>query len=65
MKTITCFTMSLLLSINLYAGAYSGGGGTSDDPYKVATTSDLIQLSNTSGDWGKHFIQTADIKFNA
>ncbi|MFO7874530.1 MAG: GLUG motif-containing protein, partial [Bacteroidales bacterium] len=44
---------------------YSGGIGTSDDPYQIATTDDLIELSNTSGDWDKYFIQTADIAFNA
>ena len=44
---------------------YSGGSGTSGDPYQIATTDDLIELSNTSDDWDKHFIQTADIAFNA
>ncbi|HRP02823.1 MAG TPA: GLUG motif-containing protein, partial [Candidatus Kapabacteria bacterium] len=45
--------------------AYSGGIGTSDIPYQIATTTDLIKLSNTSGDWSKYFIQTADIAFDA
>ena len=44
---------------------YSGGSGTSNDPYKIASIDDLIELSNTSGDWSKHFIQTADIAFNS
>lgn len=53
-------------SINIYAGTYSGGAGTLGDPYQIATTADLIELSNTPTDWGLiRFIQTADIVFDA
>ena len=45
--------------------AYSGGSGTSGDPFQIATTGDLIDLSNFSGDWDDYFIQTADISFNS
>jgi len=47
--------------------AYSGGDGTSDNPFQIATAADLIELSNTSADWatGKYFSQTADISFDA
>jgi len=45
--------------------AYSGGSGTEGDPYQIATKADLLALSTTPGDWGKHFIQTADIAFDA
>ncbi len=41
------------------------GSRTINAPYQIATTEDLIELSNTPGDWGAHFIQTADIAFNA
>jgi hypothetical protein len=46
-----------------YAGKYSGGVGTSGDPYQIATLDDLIELSDSQTDWnaGKYFIQTADI----
>ena len=57
--------MSLALSSSLIAGTYSGGSGTSGDPYQISNTADLIELSKTSGDWSKYFIQTADISFNA
>lgn len=40
---------------------YSGGSGTSVDPYQIASLEDLSDLCQTSGDWDKHFIQTADI----
>ncbi len=47
------------------AAAYSGGDGSEASPYQIANAADLITLSRTSGDWAKHFIQTADIEFDA
>jgi len=40
---------------------YSGGKGTADDPYQIATAEDLITLGETPEDYDKHFILTADI----
>jgi len=40
---------------------YSGGCGTADDPYQIATAADLIALGETPEDYDKHFILTADI----
>ncbi len=40
---------------------YSGGSGTADDPYRIATAADLIALGETPEDYDKHFILTADI----
>jgi thioredoxin len=40
---------------------YSGGAGTADDPYQIATAADLIALGETPDDYDKHFILTADI----
>lgn len=42
---------------------YGGGDGTSSTPYKISTGSDLVYLSQHSGDWNKYFIQTANIDF--
>lgn len=42
-------------------GKYSGGSGTLEDPYQIASEGDLRELSATSEDWGAHFIQTEDI----
>jgi hypothetical protein len=41
--------------------AYSGGSGEPNDPYRIATVSDWQQLKNTSSDWNKNFIMTADV----
>jgi PGF-pre-PGF domain-containing protein/uncharacterized repeat protein (TIGR02543 family) len=40
---------------------YSGGSGTSDDPYLLSTDSDIDTLSTTSADWGKNFTLTQNI----
>jgi len=40
---------------------YSGGSGTADDPYQIATAADLIALGETPDDYDKHFVLTADI----
>jgi hypothetical protein len=40
---------------------YSGGSGTADDPYQIATAADLMILGETPDDYDKHFILTADI----
>lgn len=35
--------------------------GSSGDPYEIATLNNLYWLSQTSSEWDKHYIQTADI----
>ncbi|HEC03431.1 MAG TPA: rhodanese-like domain-containing protein, partial [Phycisphaerales bacterium] len=40
---------------------YSGGAGTPEDPYQIATAADLIALGEDPNDYDKHFILTADI----
>ncbi len=58
-------TIRLLLAVclpNLSVHAkYSGGGGTADDPYQIATAADLIALGEAYGDYDKHFVLTANI----
>ncbi|MGD8782712.1 MAG: GLUG motif-containing protein [Ignavibacteria bacterium] len=65
MKKLVLFVILLIVCQNLLSAQYSGGQGIATDPYKIATTEDLIELSNTWGDWDKYFIQTADISFDA
>ncbi len=40
---------------------YSGGSGTADDPYQIATAADLMALGRTPTDYDRHFVLTADI----
>ncbi len=40
---------------------YSGGSGTSEDPYKISSAVDLFTLAADTGDYGKNFVLTADI----
>lgn len=40
---------------------YSGGSGTADDPYQIATTEDLLALGRTPSDYDKHYVLIADI----
>ncbi len=43
------------------AGIYSGGDGSSNDPYRISTLADWQELTNTSADWDEQFILTADL----
>jgi len=42
-----------------YAATYSGGSGTSGDPYLISTPQDLVDLANVanSADWDITFYQ--------
>ena len=44
---------------------YSGGSGTEGDPYLIANYEDLLELSTMTHDWGKFFVQTANIDAEA
>ena len=44
---------------------YSGGSGSSSDPFQIANLDDLIELSNAGAEFGAHFLQTADIDASA
>jgi hypothetical protein len=54
--------VGLLATItSITTAQYSGGSGTADAPYQIATAEDLMLLSETPEDYDKHFILTADI----
>jgi hypothetical protein len=52
-----------MLTPSLEAQSYSGGSGTSGDPYLIATKADLKYFSDNNSEWGYYFKQTADISF--
>jgi hypothetical protein len=53
----------LVFSGHLTAGTYSGGMGTAAEPYLIADTNDLLAISNSNGDYDKHFLLINDINF--
>jgi len=54
-------TLTTCLFILPAQAQYSGGNGTADDPYQIATAEDLIALGEDPNDYDKHFTLTADI----
>jgi len=46
-------------------GTYSGGTGTETDPYLISTAEDMQAIGANPGDWGKHFLLTADVDLSA
>ncbi|MBN2021014.1 MAG: hypothetical protein JW749_12420 [Sedimentisphaerales bacterium] len=56
------FAIFVITVISISAQAkYSGGAGTSDDPYQIASADDLLALGADTNDYNKCFIQTNDI----
>jgi hypothetical protein len=49
------------ISVEAKAFPYSGGSGTADDPYQIATADDLLELRASPDHYDAHFILTADI----
>jgi hypothetical protein len=43
---------------------YSGGIGTSEDPFQISTAADWTTLMSATQDWDNFFILTADIDFD-
>jgi hypothetical protein len=50
-----------LAIVSTATAKYSGGTGEPNDPYQIATPTDLIALGETPADYDKHFIMTADV----
>ncbi|WP_066627233.1 T9SS type A sorting domain-containing protein [Labilibacter marinus] len=58
----------LIIAIVCVMGAkaqYSGGAGTSGDPYQISTAADLVTLSTDEANYDKEFIVTADIDMSS
>jgi len=67
MKNLLIFLILATSSISAQVTGYvdNTSAGTSGDPIEISTVNDIIYLSQTPGDWGKYFLQTADIDFGA
>ncbi len=58
---LICMFLSVPASAVLSVVPYSGGSGTSGDPYLLSSDSDIYALSLTSADWDKYFVLTQNI----
>ncbi len=61
LKSILSVGLFLMLITPILSAQYSGGTGTAQSPYEIATAQDLIDLGDNTDDYDKHFIMTADI----
>jgi hypothetical protein len=61
MKTASLAVGIVCLTCASVVFGYSGGIGTSADPYQIADANDWKILMNDPNNWGNYFIMTADI----
>jgi hypothetical protein len=61
MKKIYTLLFVVLLTVGSVSGQFSGGAGTSSNPYQIANATDLAGIVGSYVNGGFHFIQTADI----
>ena len=62
-RDFTVFASKWMFGFIPYQNQYSGGSGTSADPYQIADVNDWQALASISDDWNKYFILTSDIEF--
>jgi len=61
-RIVRVFILGCFFLTPLRAGTYSGGGdGSPENPFQLATVTDLVNLSTASADWGSCFILANDI----
>lgn len=61
-RIVWVFVLGCFFVTPLHAGTYSGGGdGSPENPFQLATVTDLVNLSTASADWGSCFILANDI----
>ncbi|MEN6386500.1 MAG: hypothetical protein ABFD79_15080, partial [Phycisphaerales bacterium] len=62
---LAIFVINVCLFTSANAWTYSGGTGTSDNPYLIATSADLNSIGFNSSDWNKSFKLISDINMSA
>ena len=53
--------MVFFWAVNASAGTYSGGDGSEEFPYRIATPNDLNEIGANPNDWDANFVLAADI----
>jgi hypothetical protein len=64
LRTVLLLITVFFLSLPAKA-QYGGGSGEPNDPYQIATAEDLMLLGESTEDYDKHFILTADIDLSS
>ncbi|MFA6187429.1 MAG: GLUG motif-containing protein [Phycisphaerae bacterium] len=60
--TVVCIAVSVVLLVSNFCFAkYSGGEGSSENPYQISSPNDLITLGNTPADYNSCFVLANDI----
>lgn len=62
---LLAMSTSLMAQTSTPPSNYATSDGSSGDPYFITTLDNLYWLSQTSSDWDKYYIQTADINASA
>ena len=63
-KNAVCYTVIVICLFTAACFAkYSGGSGTAEAPYLIATPNDLNSIGTDPNDWDKQFLMTADINW--
>lgn len=61
-RIVIIFSMiSLFFAFNAFGGTYSGGSGTTADPYLISTVADMNEIGTDPNDWDKEFVLTSNI----
>jgi len=60
-QSFLILSMVVLLATSASVSAYSGGDGSPENPYLIATAEDMNEIGADSNDWNKHFLLVADI----
>ena len=58
---IIMFALCVSMLLAQTADPPANGSGTSGDPYEIATLNNLYWITQNTGEWDKHYIQTEDI----
>ncbi|MHC4866432.1 MAG: hypothetical protein ACYTEX_20330 [Planctomycetota bacterium] len=67
-RSVVIVAMGVLLAVpagTIWAGTYSGGDGSPENPYRIATAEDLNDIGNHPNDLDKHFVLVNDINLSA
>ena len=65
LKAVLTASLVVWLLASAAQAKYSGGSGTAEDPYQIATAADMNDIDNNPNDLDKYFLLTNDIDLSA